>query len=355
MSVHDTSQSQLHTSWHDRAEAAVRNGSIPDLTQFLDNDPPEESSHFNHLLECSGYLSIDHQHEIRRLILEYLERLAPAEREAEQRDWDAIQQYNAQNRREGKQTKDANISFFEVFNLSLRRLDRDKINGQDTTKHKGISESLWEWPGKQDYLLESGCLEACARYGNRDLLEAILATIKSKTANDEQRRVYLRRQSLEKDYTALGWAILHFHTDCIKSLARFQIKPHLFEDEDACGQAQKPVLSVLHFALRVAEINIIGTIRDGNDVALREVIQSTKDAVEIIMKLYPPALCKRNHAGEPPYLIAKRLVAKWPSFEEIEKVMKYFIFEELGDSILMTKALYKKGGSSESLKSSEKY
>jgi hypothetical protein len=357
MSVHDSSQPRLHApqSWHDRAEAAVRNGLIPDLTQFLDNDPPEESSHFNHLLECSGHLSIDHRHEIRTLILTYLERLAPAEREAEQRDWHAIQQYNALKRLEGKQTRDAKISFFEVFNLSLRRSEQDKINGQNTTKHKDISESLWEWPGKQDYLLESGCLEACARYGNRDLLETILATIRSKTANDEERRVYLRRQSLEKDYTALGWAILHFHPDCIKSLARFQIKPHLFEDEDACGQAQKPVLSVLHFALWVAQINIVGTMLDGDDVALREAIQSTKDAVEIIMKLYPPALCKRNHTGEPPYLIAKDLVAKYPHFEEIEKVMKYFIFEELGDSTLITKALYKKGGSFESLKPCEKY
>lgn len=342
MSIPSGNLPHFAESWSDRAEAAVRNGSISELQQFLENDPPDQSLHFNHLLECSGQLSIDNRHEIRRSILTYLEKLAPAEREAEQRDRDAIQQYNIQKRLEGKQADDAKISFFEVFNLSLRSWDRDKTNRSDTTKHEGISQSLWEWPGKQDYLLESGCLEACARYGNRKLLEAVLATIRSKITNDEQRRVYLRRQSLEKNYTALGWAILNFHTDCIQALARFQIKPHLFEDADACGQVQK--LPVLHFALWVAEISIIEPIRRGNDAALQEVIQFTKGAVKITMKSYPPALCQRNSKGEPPYLIAKRLVEKCQSCEEIEKVMKYFIFEELGDSTLIAKALYKKGG-----------
>lgn len=355
MSVADSSQLQIQQSWHDRAGAAVRSASIPELKQFLDNDPPEESSHFNHLLECSGYLPEVSIVEIRSLILEYLERLAPAERDAERQNWDAIQQYNAQKRLEGKQTKDAKISFVEVFKFSLRRWNDDKANGRDTTRHKDISRSIWESPGKQDYLLESGALEACARYGNYELLEIILATIRSKATSDEQRRDYLRRQRLEDAYTALGWAILNFNTDCIKALGRFQIKPHLFEDENACGDAQKPILPVLHFALRVAEIGIIEPMRNGDDVALQEVIQSTKDAVISIMKSYPPALCQRNYTGEPPYLIAKRLVKKCESCDEIEKEMKYFIFEGLGDSVMIAKALYKKGGSSDSLKPFGKY
>lgn len=215
-----------------------------------------------------------------------------------------------------------------------------EILASGTAEDQDVIDKLWKTTNWQDFLIKHGILEICAKHGNTAFLNKVLRRLEARITDNDQIRQVLKQVSFKDTHTTLGWAISRGHIRCITALAEFSrknLQPHLFEDEDACGPAQKTLRPTLHFALQYASI---WTQRWASDhEAHLEELATARDTVIAVIECYPPTLCQYDAFGKSPYQFAKELNRLY-GYSAIENSVKSAIFEKLQSATLVRKALY---------------
>jgi hypothetical protein len=287
----------------DEARELARAGDTERLQQFLERKPTSNLN-WAHLLDDA--IAAAHPEPLRNELQSLLyRRLLEKHAESQEERSRISKAHNPYLGERRKQEGGAGepVSLIGVFKICLKRLKSDasisiapRIDEQtfqdDTViRREEILAQLWGQEDLREKLLEDPLLSLyCVEAERDDCLSKVLEELEKRYVPEKRTEVI---HSLQDNLTALECALWKGYAKCVAALGNFKCVTHMFDEKDS-SSSRNTQESPLHIALRLAW--------EGETPAIRD---RAPEIAHMISHKFLKALCIRNNDGDTPYEVVK--------------------------------------------------